>query len=586
MYISKLFSTDKYTFVGWHIDKNAKNALFAYKSGEEVALNLTDKDGDEIVLYAIWNKEIIDVRVNVINGTIDNDLKAVKKGEDAVFSINNNLGYENPSVTCTNNQTGSIKNNTLTVDELTDDTVCTVKYEKTKYKITYDLDGGVLSNGIYSYTVEDNITLPIPEKVGYEFVGWTTGNEEVPVQDVVLTNETGDKLYKANYKIKTYQITYTSDEYGTITGIKEEVKKYRESPSGTTCEIKPEYKLLKWTANWDVTLVDGTLVKKGDSLTLEQIKNIVIDNDIVFKAIHYITKYKITYIRDDNSTITGIESEEVSGGSSPLGTVIKPKQGYRFTNFTIDKDVTLVDGSLIKMGEALSDITKVVVKEDLVVRVQTILERYNVNYISDKNSTITGKLSEKSDITKTLNGTKYKVKQGYKLVGFVANCDVILNNKVIKKGTIINIKNLTKIKVKADTIFKLVTKKVSYTVKYVSLDNVKIIGKESEKVLYNENPVGTKVKVVTNENALVWVANKDVVLKNGRVIKKGNRIKDDEVKRIVIKEDLTLKAMEKVLKGEIVPDTNSNISSVIVIVGTILITVGGYFLLEKRKISD
>lgn len=581
---NNLFTREGYTFIGWNKDENAKTSMFEGYDGDLSILNLTDKDGEEINLYAIWNKEIMDIKINVINGSAEKTSLTLNKNETASITLQNNLGYNNPEVTCTNNQTATIENNILNLKNLTEDTTCTVKYNTINYKITYDLDGGTLNNGITSYTIEDTITLPQPSKKGYEFIGWTNDSIKTPTKTITIKNETGDKFYKANYQIKSYQINYASDNYGKITGTTKETKKYKENPSGTTHETFDEYKILKWAADKDVTLKDGTTIKKGAPLTEEQIKNVLVDDDITFTIYHYINKYNIIYTSDENGTITGILEEEVPSGASPLGTTLKPKQGYKFKNWTIDKDVTLKDGTIIKKGESLTkeQINQIIIKENLTITGQTKLEQYYVNYITDENSIITGITKEQTNITKKLKGTTYKAKQGYKIIGLKANKDVLLNNKIIKKGTIINKNNLTKITIKENTNIKIITQKITYIVKYISTENAKITGKTKEKVSYNENPTGTKVKITTNEKALVWIANKDITLKNGNIIEKGNEITNEELKQAVIKENITFTAIEKVLKAVPIPNTNNNISTLVIIIGAILIITGSYFMFAKK----
>lgn len=579
-----LFTRQGYTFIGWNKDENAKTSMFEGYDGDLSILNLTDKDGEEINLYAIWNKEIMDIKINVINGSAEKTSLTLKKNETASITLQSNLGYNNPEVTCTNSQIATIENNVLNLKNLTDDTTCTVKYNTINYKITYDLDGGTLNNGITSYTVEDTITLTEPSKKGYEFIGWTNNSIKTPNKTITIKNETGDKFYKANYQIKSYQINYTSDNYGKITGTTKETKKYKENPSGTTHETFDEYKILKWAADKDVTLKDGTTIKKGAPLTEEQIKNVLVDDDITFTIYHYINKYNIIYTSDENGTITGILEEEVPSGASPLGTTLKPKQGYKFKNWTIDKDVTLKDGTIIKKGAPLTkkQINQIIIKENLTITGQTKLEQYYVNYITDENSIITGITKEQTNITKKLKGTTYTAKQGYKIIGLKANKDVLINNKIIKKGTIINKNNLTKITIKENTNIKIITQKITYIVKYISTENAKITGKTKEKVSYNENPTGTKVKITTNEKALVWVANKDITLKNGNIIEKGNEITNEELKQAVIKENVTFTAIEKVLKAVPIPNTNNNISTLVIIIGAMLIISGSYFMFTKK----
>ncbi len=83
-----------------------------------------NKNGEEII-------RTYEVQATVLNGTIDGETtKVVRSNENTTFSLNPTDGYGNPTVTCTNNQTGSITNNTLTVSNVTNDTVCTVEFKE------------------------------------------------------------------------------------------------------------------------------------------------------------------------------------------------------------------------------------------------------------------------------------------------------------------------------------------------------------------------------------------------------------------------------------------------------------------------
>ena len=87
-----------------------------------------------------------------------------------------------------------------------------VYYVIEPYKITYNLNGGALTEGKANptrYTVNDEITLNNPNKTGYTFIGWTGSNGDVPEMTVTIDKgSTGDKNYVANYTINTYTITY------------------------------------------------------------------------------------------------------------------------------------------------------------------------------------------------------------------------------------------------------------------------------------------------------------------------------------------------------------------------------------------
>lgn len=80
-------------------------------------------------------KEIYRVSVVVNNGTIYGDtIKAVNSGDNTIFTVTSNGSNVVQNLNCTNGQTYSFTyDNTLTVSNVTSDTVCTVACNKSKY---------------------------------------------------------------------------------------------------------------------------------------------------------------------------------------------------------------------------------------------------------------------------------------------------------------------------------------------------------------------------------------------------------------------------------------------------------------------
>lgn len=84
----------------------------------------------------------------------------------------------------------------------------TLPYDAGKvYKITYDLDGGVLNDGSHNSGSYAEISLPfslsIPTNDGYEFIGWTGSNGDTPELEVrIPKGTTGNLNYKANWNLK------------------------------------------------------------------------------------------------------------------------------------------------------------------------------------------------------------------------------------------------------------------------------------------------------------------------------------------------------------------------------------------------
>ncbi len=88
----------------------------------------------------------------------------------------------------------------------------TANWQVIEYTITLDTNGGPVIASI-RYTVEDSVTLPIPpDRPGYEFSGWVLdGSGQFPSTPMIIpAGSTGDRLYKAEWRVATYTITYVS----------------------------------------------------------------------------------------------------------------------------------------------------------------------------------------------------------------------------------------------------------------------------------------------------------------------------------------------------------------------------------------
>jgi uncharacterized repeat protein (TIGR02543 family) len=88
-----------------------------------------------------------------------------------------------------------------------------VVYKAIEYKLTYNLAGGALAEGVSNpttYTVEsDAITLKNPTREGYAFEGWTgTGLTEATTTVTIAKGSTGDRAYTATWLLADYTITY------------------------------------------------------------------------------------------------------------------------------------------------------------------------------------------------------------------------------------------------------------------------------------------------------------------------------------------------------------------------------------------
>ena len=84
-----------------------------------------------------FKEKTYEVKTSIENGVIDENMKVVKRGDTVTFNITPNTDHKDIEVSCTNNQNGSINGNTLTVSNVTANTTCLVKCNKSKYEFDF-----------------------------------------------------------------------------------------------------------------------------------------------------------------------------------------------------------------------------------------------------------------------------------------------------------------------------------------------------------------------------------------------------------------------------------------------------------------
>ena len=108
---------------------------------------------------------------------------------------------------------------------------------------------------------------------------WENGLEIV--YGFMNTAGSWDDYYSVQYKVE-----YKSDGNGVVTGIKKEDVLSGENPTGSETKPNENYKFTHWVADKDVELEDGTEIKAGTPMTPEQVKKVVVHENLVFTAYH------------------------------------------------------------------------------------------------------------------------------------------------------------------------------------------------------------------------------------------------------------------------------------------------------------
>lgn len=112
-------------------------------------------------------------------------------------------------------------------------TITKYKLVPVDYSISYNLNGGSVSENPTTYNVETNtFTLKNPTKPGYTFIGWTGSNGTTPQTTVSISKgSTGDKSYAANWKpsTSTYKVNYLLQNIGDDNYTLKESAEYTET---------------------------------------------------------------------------------------------------------------------------------------------------------------------------------------------------------------------------------------------------------------------------------------------------------------------------------------------------------------------
>ncbi len=360
-------------FIGWNTKADGSGVAYL---DEQVVKNLASSRA--VTLYAQFIEETYTISFNTDGG-------------EELFSIERTYGetYGNLPEAIKTGYTfigwylGDQKIESNTVVDVTSDTTLKAKYNIINYNITYTLDGGETSNPA-TYTVEDEIVLNNPTKIGYTFSGWTGSNgNSLQTLVTISKGSTGEKTYTAHYSTNTntkyivkhkkqkltldgYELEETENLYGASdTKVTPEVKTYEgfTSPApqeitiradGTT-ELEYEYDRKKYT----YTVVDQdnmtSSLPSGDypygtevtvtansvpGYTFDSWNNGETDNPATFNIdsdldIEPIYKANNYYVVFNNNTGTGsMENQKMTYNSDEvLNKSTLTKQGYNFKNW-------------------------------------------------------------------------------------------------------------------------------------------------------------------------------------------------------------------------------------------------------------
>lgn len=138
------------------------------------------------------------------------------------------------------------------------------KWTPITYNIVYNLDGGENpAAAVETYTIEDEVTLPTPEKSGYTFLGWYDAETDGNKVETISIGSTEDKEYWAKWS-QTFTISVDFEAIPKVTadGTWELVKESRTVHNDITDEDE-QYDVFVAPEGWTTYTwyVDGVQVE-------------------------------------------------------------------------------------------------------------------------------------------------------------------------------------------------------------------------------------------------------------------------------------------------------------------------------------
>ena len=300
-------ASEGYEFVGWMVNGEAltDNPLTLTVTGD-VTVVATFKAIEHTVTATVN-----DPAMGSVEGA-----GVYNYGASATLTATANEGYEFVGWTIGEN---TVIDNPLTLT-VTSDVTVEATFKAIEHTITATVNdpamGTVEGAGVYTYGATATLTATANE--GYEFVGWTVGENTVTDNPLTLT-VTSDVTVVATFKAIEHTVTATVNDpaMGTVEG----AGVYTYGASATlTATANEGYEFVGWMVN-------------GEALTDNPL-TLTVTSDVTVEATFAAVKYNVIVLIND-STMGTVEGAGVYEYGTTAILTATPYAGYEFVNWEV-----------------------------------------------------------------------------------------------------------------------------------------------------------------------------------------------------------------------------------------------------------
>ena len=314
-----LFTKKGYTFAGWGTTANGE-VNYSDKADYMMGTNA------QYNLYAIWtpNNNTLHFESNGGSGKMSDITIATDAKKTLSANAFTKTGYDFVGWATSANGTKAYNDKSNYLMGSDSDYTLYALWTPTKYKITYNLNGGSVSSANKTeYTIESEaFTLTNPTRPGYTFNGWTGSNLSDKTYTVsISTGSTGNLSFTANYDANLNSLLFNAN--GGVGETPEMLIETDKTVKLNTCAFSRKgYDFVGWA-----TSKDGEKVySDGQNYTMG------VDSEYVLYAVWNIKTYSIEYnlnngIAPLNKTSYTIETESFTL-ENPL------RAGYTFIGWS------------------------------------------------------------------------------------------------------------------------------------------------------------------------------------------------------------------------------------------------------------